>query len=185
MNLVLWALAVGGTALFVLKMAMLVMGGHGFGDHDGGFVDDHGGGDHHGEHDSSKMAFQFFSIQAIAAFCMGTGWMGLAARGNGASYEVAIAGGVLFGVLLVFLMGKLMQKTYALESSGTLDVNRAVGQRGTVYLTIPRGGRGQVQIVVQERLMTLDARSAGADLPTGTKIRVDRVEDRVLVVSPE
>ena len=64
-------------------------------------------------------------------------------------------------------------------------MNRAVGQRGTVYLSIPRSGRGQVQIVLQERLMTLDARSTGADLATGTKIRVDRVEDRVLVVSAE
>ena len=88
-------------------------------------------------------------------------------------------------LLLVFLLAKLMQKARGLESSGTVDVNRAVGQRGTVYLTIPRDGRGQVQIVLQERLMTLDARTTGADLPTGTKIRVDRVEDRILVVSSE
>lgn len=190
MNLILWVLAIGGTTLFVLKMAVLVMGGHGFGDHDdggGGFADAHGAdhGHHHGQQDSSKLAFQFFSIQAIAAFCMGTGWMGIAARSGGAKDEVALAGAVAFGVVLVFLMAKLMQKARALESSGTFDVKRAVGQRGTVYLTIPRGGRGQVQVIVQERLMTLDASTPGSDLPTGTKVRVDRVEDRVLVVSPE
>src|SRR5262245_19384527 len=109
MNLVLWGLAVGGTALFVLKMVMLVMGGHGFGEHDdgGGFADAHGSADHdahHDQHDSSKIAFQFFSIQAIAAFCMGTGWMGLAARANGATWEVSVAGGIVFGCVLVFLM---------------------------------------------------------------------------------
>jgi membrane protein implicated in regulation of membrane protease activity len=190
MELILWSLAIGGTVIFVLKMAMLFIGGHGFGEHDtGGFGDAHVGdqpGDH-GAHDSdaSKLAFQFFSIQAIAVFCMGTGWMGLAARHSGARMETALVASVVFGVLLVLLMGKLMQKARMLESSGTLDVKRAVGQRGTVYLTIPRGGQGQVQIVVQDRLMTLDARSSGADLPTGTKIRVDRVEESVLVVSPE
>jgi membrane protein implicated in regulation of membrane protease activity len=190
MALFLWALALGGTALFVLKMVMLLVGGHGFGEHDdGGFADAHGdsGDGHSGQHhtDASKLAFQFFSIQALAVLGMGMGWMGLAVlRGGGAS-EVALFSGLAFGVALVLLMGKLMQKARALESSGTVDVNRAVGQRGTVYLTIPRGGRGQVQIIVQERLMTLDARTTGADLPTGCKIRVDRVEDRVLVVSPE
>jgi membrane protein implicated in regulation of membrane protease activity len=124
-------------------------------------------------------------LQAIAFFCMGVGWMGIAARSNGAEPHVVLVAGVLFGALLVFLLAKLMQKARGLESSGTVDVNRAVGQRGTVYLSIPRGGSGQVQVVLQERLMTLDARSTGADLPTGTKIRVDRVEDRILVVSAE
>jgi membrane protein implicated in regulation of membrane protease activity len=192
MTLFLWALALGGTTLFVLKMAMLLVGGHGFGEHDdGSFADvhvgDQPGGSHDGHHhpDASKLAFQFFSIQALAVLAMGAGWMGLAVLRGGGANEVAVAGGLLFGVALVLLMGKLMQKARALESSGTVDVNRAVGQRGTVYLTIPRGGRGQVQVVVQERLMTLDARTTGADLPTGSKIRVDRVEDRVLVVSPE
>jgi membrane protein implicated in regulation of membrane protease activity len=188
MTLFFWALAVGGTVLFVLKMAMLLVGGHGFGDHDdgGGFADAHSGDEHgHSETDSSKLAFQFFSLQAIAILAMGMGWMGLAVLWGGGATEVAVVGGAAFGVALVLLMGKLMQKARALESSGTVDVNRAVGQRGTVYLTIPRGGRGQVQIVVQERLMTLDACTTGADLPTGSKIRVDRVEDRILVVSPE
>jgi membrane protein implicated in regulation of membrane protease activity len=192
MDLFLWALAVGGTALFILKMGMLLLGGHGFGEHgDGsGFADAHVGdqpGDVHGDHgsDPSKIAFQFFSLQAIAVFCMGVGWMGIAARTNGAAPHVVLVAGVLFGALLVFLLAKLMQKARGLESSGTVDVNRAVGQRGTVYLSIPRGGSGQVQVVLQERLMTLDARSTGADLPTGTKIRVDRVEDRILVVSAE
>jgi NfeD-like C-terminal, partner-binding len=193
MDLVLWALAVGGTALFILKMGMLLLGGHGFGEHDdgGGFADAHVGdhgdahADQHAHADPSKVAFQFFSLQAIAVFCMGVGWMGIATRSNGAAPHVVLVSGVLFGALLVFLLAKLMQKARGLESSGTVDVNRAVGQRGTVYLSIPRGGRGQVQVVLQERLMTLDARSTGADLPTGTKIRVDRVEDRVLVVSAE
>jgi len=193
MDLFLWALAVGGTALFILKMGMLLIGGHGFGEHDdGGFADAHVGdqpGDVHAGHpahaDASKIAFQFFSLQAIAVFFMGIGWMGLALRSKNAATEVVLVGAVLFGALLVFLMAKLMQKARGLESSGTADVNRAVGQRGTVYLTIPRGGQGQVQVVVQERLMTLDARTTGADLPTGAKIRVDRVEDRILFVSAE
>jgi hypothetical protein len=190
MQLILWGLALGGTALFALKMLMLLVGGHGFGEHEEAFADVHvgdqaGGGEAHGHTDASNLAFQFFSVQALAVLCMGTGWMGLAALWNGAAAEVAIAGGLVFGALLVLVMGKLMQKARALESSGTLDIRKAVGQRATVYLKIPRGGVGQVQVVVQERLVTLDARTAGAELPTGAKVRVDGVEDRVLLVSPE
>ena len=153
MDLVLWALAVGGTALFILKMGMLLLGGHGFGEHDdgSGFADAHVGdqpGDAHGDHhsDSSKIAFQFFSLQAIAVFCMGVGWMGIAARSNGAAPQVVTGlGRALRRPARVPSREAHAEGPRAPESSGTVDVNRAVGQRGTVYLSIPRAGRGQVQ----------------------------------------
>ena len=65
-----------------------------------------------------------------------------------------------------------------LQSSGNLDVSRAVGATGTVYLTLRKGGVGKVTITVTNRLLTLDARSLeeGA-LETGTPIVVTRVID--------
>ena len=193
---VLWCLAIGGTALFLIKILLLFMGADHGGDADGGFGDmgghDIGGHDvgdvDHGDahHGDSTTAFNLLSIQSLATLAMGTGWMGLAAmRSLHLGDAAAVLLGLAFGIAMVFMMGKLLLKARQLESSGTLDVQEALGQTGSVYLSIPEGGKGQVQIVVQGRLVTLDARSPGAAIPTGTKILVEEVDSTgVLVVAP-
>ncbi len=189
-ELACWTMAVGGSVLFILKVLILLLGGHGDLDHGGDFGghgDLHGGAhDHAGHAHGSSWAFQFLSIQALATFAMGAGWMGLAAlKGAHATGEQSVGTAILFGVFLVWLMTKLMQRARGLETSGTLDVRNAIGQDATVYLTIPAQGHGQVQVVVQGRLMTLDARSTGVVISTGTAVRVRSVDqDSVLVVDP-
>jgi hypothetical protein len=172
---VLWVLAVGGTALFLLKLTVLMTGG-GHGDGDG---DAHGIGGDHADHDhqGSSWAFQFFTLQSLATFAMGAGWMGLAARGRFVDTDAEAVGlAALFGFALVALMVRLMSKLRGLESSGTLNVKNAVGQTGVVYLSLPLAGAGQVEVVVQGRLCTLDAVSRAAPVPTGARVRVQAVD---------
>ena len=74
-----WVLAILGTTVFVLRLGMMFLG---LGDHDYGDVSDADIGgdvdlDGHG-HDSMH-AFTFLSLQSIATFFMGSGWMGLVA----------------------------------------------------------------------------------------------------------
>jgi len=60
-----------------------------------------------------------------------------------------------------------------------------VGCLGTVYSRIPAGGTGRVNVLVGHRLREMDARGeAGGDLPTGTPIRVVRVEQSLAIVQP-
>ena len=89
-----------------------------------------------------------------------------------------------FGFFCVFLLGKMLQQAMRLESSGTLDNRKALGKTGKVYVSIKADRPGQVQLEVQGRLVTLEARSADGDLDTGTTIRVNEVDSSgVLVVS--
>lgn len=183
-----WCLAIGGTALFILKTVLLLVGADG-GAHDAGGLDaggmDAGVGDAggHGDHHASDAAFTLLSIQSLSTLAMGMGWMGLSAMRSFGFPEVqALLLGFGFGLLLVVLMGKLLQKVRKLESSGTLEIKGAVGSTGTVYVTVPEKGRGQVQIVLQGRLVTLDATTHGTAIPTGRRIRVDAVEDGGLLV---
>ena len=187
---VFWVLAIGGTTIFVLKLVVLMTGG-GHGDSDashGGLNDADGGEPGHdaGGHHGSNWAFQFLTMQALATFAMGAGWMGLAAPERLTVNEgQTVAAAALFGVGLVVLMTKLMSKLRTLESSGTLNMKNAVGQTGVVYLTLPSSGAGQIEVVVQGRLCTLDAVSRGAAVPTGAKVRVEAVDaaGRLVVVA--
>jgi membrane-bound ClpP family serine protease len=71
-----------------------------------------------------------------------------------------------------------------LQSSGTIDVQNAVGQEGTVYLTIPADGTGKAQVTVQDRLKVYEAVSEyGEEIPSGERIKVVKVvSGNILVV---
>jgi len=73
-------------------------------------------------------------------------------------------------------VGKLLALMLKLQSSGTLNLNSAVGAEGRVYLTIPAGGTGKVQVVIQERMLELDAQSEnGEEIRTDENVTVVRL----------
>lgn len=191
-----WTLALAGTLVFAVKLALMFMGMNDDGgdldldmdaDLDGGidFGHDHDVGHDHA-HDDSTRAFNLLSVQSLACLAMGAGWMGLAAQKSLRMAPLeAITIALGFGLALVYLMGLLLRKARNLESSGTLDLRNAVGRSGTVYMRITAGGVGQVQIVIQGRLATVEARSVATEIVTGTRVQVDSVDaNGTLVVSP-
>ena len=164
----------------------------GMGDHDlgdSGELDmstDFDGDGQIGQGDASTMAFTFLSIQSVATLFMGAGWMGLVATTTWSLDDAAAALCALgFGVFCVVLLGKLLQQAMKLESSGNIQIRNAIGHTGTVYSNIVEGKIGKIQIEVQGRLRTLNARSKAALIETGASVRVDDVDGAgVLLVSP-
>ena len=168
--------AAGGT-LFVIQMVLQLMGFMGHGNLDADL--DHGGPGDAG-HSSADFSFKVLSMQGMSAFLMMFGLVGLAALKSfaGGSTSISVAAGLVGGVATTWLIGRLFRLANGLQSSGNLDLSRAVGATGTVYLTLRKGGLGKVTITVTNRLLTLDARSLdeGA-IETGTPIVVTRVID--------
>ena len=87
--------AIGGTALFVIKMLLFMLGadhgGHTGDSHDFGSAGHHdlghadGGDSDQSDHADSTGTFNVFTIQGFLAFLMGFGWMGVAASEQGIS----------------------------------------------------------------------------------------------------
>src|SRR6266542_2153923 len=79
--------------------------------------------------------------------------------------------GALFGVAY------LMRSLHRLKADGTVRIERAVGQNGTVYLTIPaqKAGVGKVTLSLQNRTVEYQAVTPHQQLPTGSKIVVTAV----------
>jgi len=183
-----------GTFFFVLRVAMMLLGGgevhHDLSFDAGGDVSgDVGGGDADAgdiHHPDSSLAFRILSIQAIAAFLMGFGWAGLGVvRGWGFPPLVGAVAGLAAGAGMMWLLGKLLRTISRLQSSGTMPFEAALYEEGVVYVTVPESqrGRGSVRVVVDQRMQYYPAVTEGPALPTGTAVRVTAAnEDHTLTV---
>jgi len=134
--------------------------------------------------DGTDPGFKIISLQTLFAFFMMFGLVGLA-MSNETNVEgyltavIAIAAGVISAVVIAGLF-KFSNK---LQSTGTININKSVGDQGTVYLTIPADGIGRVQVYTGNRLMELDAKSGDStEIKTGESIKVVGIQGNVLVV---
>jgi len=78
---------------------------------------------------------------------------------NGLPNWAALLIGVAAGIIAAFLQALAFRATLKLESVGNIDYSNALGKSGTVYMRIPkaRTGKGKVSIIVQDRLVEVDA----------------------------
>lgn len=160
-GLVFWGAALCGSAIFVLKTALLLLGvshggvdaGHGLG---GG---DMAGTDHPVGH--TDTAARYFSIDSISAFFMLFGWVGLAClREFGLGPLASSVVGFMAGTAAWGLMATLLRMLLGLQSSGAAyAIESIIGTRGTVYQRIPAQGTGRIQIVLAGAMREIDASS--------------------------
>lgn len=155
--------AIAGTVYFLIQLVMGQLGGDLDADLDFG-------------DSATGSEFRVLSLQTLSAFCMGSGWMGLATLnltsiGFGGSVVVALLSGVGVAWLLITAMKGLLR----LQSSGNVSLSSAVGETGRVYVLIPPAGqgRGRVQVVVQGRQIEFNAVQRGDNaISSRTPIRV-------------
>lgn len=170
-----------GTGIFVLRIAMMLIGGDGI---DGGDTD--AGGSLDG--DDSTGAFEILSVQSVSAFLMGFGWVGIGCfLGAHWSSSVALVVGSLGGFLMVWIMGSVLGAVRGLESSGNIPLDRALGKVGEVYARVPAAGagKGQVKLVLSNHQRIYNAISESSELSSGTRVRVTGVnDDNSLTVGP-
>jgi membrane protein implicated in regulation of membrane protease activity len=133
------------------------------------------------------MGFQFFTLKNLIAFFTIFAWSGLASIEAGNSSGITVVISILSGLLMMTVMASIFYFISRLTDSGTLKMNNAIGQIGTVYLPIAagRGQMGQVQVTIQGALRTLRALTDdGSDLSVGTVVEViDVVSENVLIVT--
>lgn len=144
------------------------MGGHDAGGHDAT-------GHHESGHESqlnwffSKLTFRTLSA-AFAFF----GLAGLACIRLQVDPILGLAIALGAGALAIVVVGWLMQLLSRLNVDGTIRIDRAVGSRGTVYLSVPgaKSGVGKVHVTVLNRTIEYKAITSQEQLPTGAKIVV-------------
>lgn len=202
--LYLFFAVVGGTVLicqFVLTLVGL-SGGHELPDdlsvdHSGG--DFHEGDAHdvgpdgstdqaHGDHvHGSSWLFGVLSFRTLVAASTFFGLGGLAAEQGNQNLLVQLVVATVCGLGAMYGVHWTMKLIGRLGEDGTVRIQRAIGQEGTVYIPIPGGKTkaGKVQLRLQNRLLEYAAVTNSVErLPTGMQVKVVGVSGDVLEVTP-
>ena len=196
------ACAIAGAVIFLIRMILMLVGGLGdtdgdvgdvgsmdgadFGDMgDFGNVDaadiDHGG---FGIEDTDA-SFNVLSIQGVSSFIMMFGIVGLAFARMAIHPVLSFLTGVAAGSFTVWVVSLVFKGMIRLQSDGTMKLQNAIDQTGTVYLSIKANDIGKVEIVIQGALQVLDAVSKdGSAIKTGEQVKVVEIRDTQLVVVP-
>ncbi|MFC1671839.1 hypothetical protein ACFL01_01760 [Planctomycetota bacterium] len=134
----------------------------------------------------SDVGFHLLSLQGITGFFLMFGLVGRALlKQENVGEGIALLGAFVAGIITLWVVAKMFQWMYKLQSSGTVKLKNAVGQEGKIYLTISEGGVGKVEVAVQGRLMVLDATCVdGQEIKTGERVQIVNVEggDRLVVM---
>lgn len=179
--------ALVGGVIFIFRLVLQFMGA----DFDADGADGLDGADADFDSDfdaeigDTDYSFKLISLQGLAAFFLMFGLVGWAMlRQSGFSPTHSVFGGAAAGLGTVWVMKKVFEMAMKLQSSGNIKVKNAIGQEGTIYLTIKPGDTGKVRVTVQNHLKIFNATSDSEDeIKTGDRIRVVRiVSGNVLVV---
>jgi hypothetical protein len=158
--------------------------------HDASLGDSHSGSHDPAAHDQAThdqqqhdtvWFFRIITFQTLVAAVAFFGIAGRAAREADVPPITAllIAAGVGFAAMnAVYYLVRSLNK---FNADGTLQISRAVGLQGTVYLPIPgaHAGAGKIHMTLQNRMVELQATTLQDRLPSGAKVKV------ISVVGPD
>jgi hypothetical protein len=179
--------AVAGGTVLVLKLLLMIFGfdsGDAGADFDAADLDYDGAAD---AGDGSGGVFNFLSVQSISGFFTMFGLVGMGLMQINASDFWSFVGGLAAGVFTAWSTGMIFLGMRKLHSEGTLVISNAIGQKGTVYLTIPENGSGVVIVTIQGAKRSLNAMSENKQrIPTGSVVKVVGVTaGNILVVTDQ
>lgn len=165
-EIIYWAATIIGGTLFLLRLILMFVGGDISDDAVDSALDAAGEAD-------ADFSFKLLSVQGLTSFFMMFGLVGLALLRAGLDVIWTVLGGMLAGLATVAITGLIFTQMKKLQTEGTLNIQNAIGAEGSVYLTVPKNGTGQVQVIVQGSLKIFDAVSNNKHvIATGEKVRV-------------
>lgn len=136
----------------------------------------------------SGEALKLLSLRGIVAFLVGFGWTGGLFLAKGLSLLLVLLLAIAVGIVFMGVILAIMKLLMSLKADGTLNYENAIDQTGHTYIEIParRAGQGQVEIMIQGRLVTAQAiTDHHHPITPPTEIIVTGVESgTLLIVSP-
>lgn len=144
----------------------------------GGDIDIDGDGDIDVDSDSGV---SIFTVKSITAFFAVGSWAGLltCSVASDKLQWLAILVALLSGTAAMAIVAVILRAIVKLQCNGALEIEKIVGHKATVYVSIPpaRSGRGKITLNAQGRYVELDA-------VTDSETRL-AVDETVEIVSTE
>lgn len=201
---VLYCIAVPSTLILILQLLLTMIGGHG----DAGVEasDTSGLGDVDFDADLNGNGIpdyletpditdggnpadfgnlRLLTLQTVVTFLAVFGWVSIICISSGMPVLAGGGIGLVCGIVMMFLVAKLVQVSRKLAENGVINLRNAIGETATVYLTVParNDGCGKVTMRLQGRFGEFDAITDGdKPITNGTQVLVTDVRGDELVV---
>lgn len=119
-------------------------------------------------------ALDLLSVRALSAAAAMFGLGGIAGLQIGLPGAVALVLGLIAGTAMAVATAWLTRSMLRLETTGSLQLENAVGRAGTIHLSVPAAlaGAGRVQFELQGRTLELKAVSQEGPIPVGTPVTI-------------
>lgn len=162
-----------------LILCQFLMGLFGLGGDHGDLTDSHFDGSHGGGHDtgSENWFLGMLTFKTISTAITFFGLGGLSASYYNLPTPSIMIAAIACGLLAFYSVAMVMKGMTKLKADGTVNIEAAIGQHGTVYLRIPgfNEGPGKITLNLQNRTVEMEAVTYGPELPTGTAITVREI----------
>lgn len=127
-----------------------------------------------------------FTTKSLTAFFAVGGWAGLlVAKSMPQNVWISVLVAVVAGIAAMAVVVLVMRGIMRLQCSGTVETDKLIGQRATVYVPIPsaRSGRGKITLVAQGKFSEFDAITDDAEkLKTDENVEIVAIENQCMVV---
>jgi len=163
-----------------------IFGGHGDSDHDIGHDSDHDSGQgHDGDGSGSFFSVGMVSVRGLALFATAFGGIGFITQQKTGKPLFSSLVGLISGWVFAFLVLLLFKQFKAQQANSLIDLNKALGAKGVITLSIPERGIGEMRVIVSGQEMYKQVRTSdGSSILCGTSVRVEEVEGGTFVVAP-
>lgn len=139
------------------------------------------GGDLDADIDDPGSEAKWLSLQTVASFMVGFGWLGLAALHLfDLHFGVAALIGAVAGFGVAWMMVQVTAMLMKLQSDANVSLADAVGLEGAVTVMIPPvgGGSGRIAMVIHESQHEFSAvQEAETPIRTHARVRVVHADD--------
>ena len=173
-------LLVVGCALFGVSAVLMIVGA------DSGDADLDTDTDGDGAFDThTDTGMSLFSMKGLTAFFAIGGWTGMLMLSYDIRVGISIAVSIAAGLAAYVIVWALIRLVLRLQEDGTMNYSTAVGQKATVYVSIPanRSGRGKVTLILQGRYTEADAVTDEAErIPVDREVTIVATAGDVFVV---
>jgi len=128
--------------------------------------------------------FQLFSFRNLINFLLGFSWMGISFYTIIQNKTLLILLSLFIGVSFVYLFFLLIKQLQKLAEDNSFKIENTLLKTAEVYLTVPanKNGKGKIIISVNGSYHELDAMTDYDSLPSGTLVRVIRIENENILI---
>lgn len=177
MHRIFWYIAMAASLVFLVQTILTFLGSD---SSDGVNADFDGNLDH------ADAPFQLFSLRNLINFLLGFGWTGVAFYETIQNKYLLITIALFVGFVFIALFFLLIREILKLTEDNTFKIENLKGKTGEVYLRIPgkMSGKGKIQISNKGSSHELLAMTRSEeDIHSGNMVRVEEIEDKILIVS--